>query len=245
MLPQTRLEKLPRMADFALWATACETQFWPRGTFWAAYCGNCDNAVEGVLESDLVAVALRTFIGKRAQWKGTATELLGALGAEVCEPQTRSKEWPQSARALSGRLRRAATFLRKVGVEIDFKKEGIRTIHLSFAAEHGGTQPSAPSAPSSNAAKFNGGTDFLAHPMRTVGRNVDDRADDGGADRASTVRDNTLKCNAMNAADGADASLPPQSAQEKTALRSSAPQPMAVEVGDLRESEGGMAEVEL
>jgi hypothetical protein len=29
MLPQTRLDKLPRMADFALWATACETALWP------------------------------------------------------------------------------------------------------------------------------------------------------------------------------------------------------------------------
>jgi len=30
-LPHIRLEKLPRMADFALWGTACETAFWPPG----------------------------------------------------------------------------------------------------------------------------------------------------------------------------------------------------------------------
>ena len=30
-LPETRLEKLPRMADFALWATACETALWTVG----------------------------------------------------------------------------------------------------------------------------------------------------------------------------------------------------------------------
>src|SRR6516162_2685415 len=29
-LPQVRLERSPRMADFALWATACETAFWGR-----------------------------------------------------------------------------------------------------------------------------------------------------------------------------------------------------------------------
>ncbi len=34
-LPETRLPKLPRMADFALWATACETALWPAGTFWS------------------------------------------------------------------------------------------------------------------------------------------------------------------------------------------------------------------
>jgi hypothetical protein len=244
MLPQTRLEKLPRMADFALWATACETQFWPSGTFWAAYCGNRDNAVEGVLESDAVAVALRTFIEKHVQWKGTATELLGALSAQVGEPQNRAKDWPQSAKALSGRLRRAATFLRKVGVEIGFKKEGARMIHLSLSADYGGKFAAIPSIPSSNAEKFNGVNGFVEHPMRTVGSNVDDHADDGGADRASTVRANSLKTNEM---DGMDASLPPQSAtaKGKTALPSSACQGMAVEVGDLREAEGGLAEVEL
>jgi hypothetical protein len=45
-LPETHLLKLPRMADFALWATACETALWPAGTFWLAYCGNRDEAVE-------------------------------------------------------------------------------------------------------------------------------------------------------------------------------------------------------
>jgi hypothetical protein len=32
-LPNLSLEQLPRIADFALWATACETAFWPGGTF--------------------------------------------------------------------------------------------------------------------------------------------------------------------------------------------------------------------
>jgi hypothetical protein len=41
-LPETHLPKLPRMADFALWASACERLLWPPGTFWAAYCGNRD-----------------------------------------------------------------------------------------------------------------------------------------------------------------------------------------------------------
>ena len=32
MLPQVRLQRLPRMADFALWATACESAFQTPGT---------------------------------------------------------------------------------------------------------------------------------------------------------------------------------------------------------------------
>jgi hypothetical protein len=58
-LPETRLEKLPRMADFALWATACETALWSAGTFWSAYCGNRDVAVEGVIDADPIAAAVR------------------------------------------------------------------------------------------------------------------------------------------------------------------------------------------
>ena len=41
-LPEIELPTLPRMADFALWVTACETEYWPAGTFMAAYAGNGD-----------------------------------------------------------------------------------------------------------------------------------------------------------------------------------------------------------
>jgi hypothetical protein len=30
------------MADFALWATACETALWPAGTFTCAYAGDAE-----------------------------------------------------------------------------------------------------------------------------------------------------------------------------------------------------------
>jgi hypothetical protein len=76
-LPETRLEKLPRMADFALWATACETALWAAGTFWSAYCGNRDEAMEGVIDADPIASAVRAVMVARTEWTGTASELLG------------------------------------------------------------------------------------------------------------------------------------------------------------------------
>ena len=69
-LPETRLEELPRMADFALWATACETAIWPAGTFWTAYSSNRDEAVAGVIEADPVA-------NTRARAHGDADEVDG------------------------------------------------------------------------------------------------------------------------------------------------------------------------
>ena len=41
-----------------MWATACERAFWPAGTFWSAYCGNRDEAVEGVIDAVPIAAAV-------------------------------------------------------------------------------------------------------------------------------------------------------------------------------------------
>ena len=40
VLPRVRLQRLPRMADFAFWATACGSAFRRAGTFEAAYSDN-------------------------------------------------------------------------------------------------------------------------------------------------------------------------------------------------------------
>ena len=61
-LPETRLPRLPRMADFATWATACETALWSTGTFWSAYSGNIAGSVEAVIDADPVADAIRTMM---------------------------------------------------------------------------------------------------------------------------------------------------------------------------------------
>lgn len=123
-LPDTRLEKLPRMADFARWASACETALWPKGTFLSAYCRNRDDAVEGVIDADPVATAVRALMTERTEWTGTASDLLGALEEVVGDRIAKSRNWPGGPRALSGRLRRAATFLRKIGFALRARGPG-------------------------------------------------------------------------------------------------------------------------
>src|SRR6516164_5411299 len=123
-LSETHLPKLPRMADFALWATACETAVWPPGTFWSAYCGNSDEAVDRVIDADPIAAAVRAFMMARTVWTGTASVLLDDLEDMAGQRIAKSKTWPNSPRALAGGLRRAATFLRKVGIECRFDREG-------------------------------------------------------------------------------------------------------------------------
>jgi hypothetical protein len=221
-LPQTHLPKLPRMADFALWATACETALWPTGTFWAAYCGNRDEAVEGVIDADPIAATVRAVMAARREWTGTASDLLGALAEKAGERVARSKTWPDSPRALSGRLRRAATFLRKVGIEIGFEREGqartriIRIAATLPAADGAGIRPSVPSvssAPKPNSNSVNG---LATRPLRTVAGDADGTTVHADVTNGATVCANPLKSNVADGVDGADANCPTQSGAGKT-----------------------------
>jgi len=145
--PEISLERLPRMADFALWATACETAFRPSGTFIVAYERNRSEAVDNTIEGDPVASAVKTLAVVQSRWSGNASELLAELSDLVDEPVRRSKSWPGTPRAFSGRLRRAATFLRMSGVDIKFgEREGKdrkRMIHILSGGQKGVEQPSA------------------------------------------------------------------------------------------------------
>jgi hypothetical protein len=77
-LPRIRFEKLPRMADFVLWAMACETAFWPSGTFLRAFEANRRAAIEGVIDVDPVAACVRAIMADRSSWTGSAADLLRA-----------------------------------------------------------------------------------------------------------------------------------------------------------------------
>jgi hypothetical protein len=86
-LPTLKPSGLPRMATFAKWAMACETAFWPEGSFIAAYQSNLATAVDDVIDSDKAVATVRAFMVGQDRWKGTATELLEALVAFVKQPQ--------------------------------------------------------------------------------------------------------------------------------------------------------------
>jgi hypothetical protein len=136
-LPHTRLNRLPRMADYAIWVRACETAIWQAGMHMAAYEENRADAVDIVLDADPIAMALRQHMEKRADTTTTATELFAALGALVSDHVRRGRNWPGSARALSGQLTRLGPALRRVGIAITHKRQGhtgARLIHISREA---------------------------------------------------------------------------------------------------------------
>jgi hypothetical protein len=120
-----RRTSLPRMADFALWTAACETALWPAGTIARAYGANRQAIVESVIEADPVAACARNIMVNRDEWAGTASDfLLTADKLQGQEPSIRRPDWPRTPRALAGRLRRAQTSLRAIGINIGFQREG-------------------------------------------------------------------------------------------------------------------------
>jgi hypothetical protein len=127
-LPNVTTESLPRMADFAQWAIACEGALWPPGTFMRVYRNNLDAVTRAVVEADLVGAAILRMMTERDndKWSGTATELLRLLEAQAGERTAKSRHWPQSSKSLGWRLRSMATSLKRLGIEIDHETRGAR-----------------------------------------------------------------------------------------------------------------------
>ena len=128
-LPDTRLEQLPRMADFVLWAEAAAPGLgWEPGEFSRVYASNRAGTIQVSLENSIVAQAVWTYIlslsDPGAGFDGTASELLLALEAHAGEAMQKSRHWPRSAAELGGQLRRVAPVLRAVGITIETEREG-------------------------------------------------------------------------------------------------------------------------
>jgi hypothetical protein len=136
------------MADFALWAAAWEPALWRPGTFHRAYEANRRAATEGIIDADPVAACVREIMAERSSWTGTAADLLRVGAERGVDGISRDRtDWPKNPRALAGRLRRAQTFLRVLGIDLTFSRggrDGSRIIRMRAHSKI----PSAPSAPS-------------------------------------------------------------------------------------------------
>lgn len=118
-LPGVTLEASPRMADLARFGVAVERAGrWEPDRFLKVYKANRDEADARAIEDNLVASLVRDLVQQNGVWTGTATKLLARLNQKVDERILRSKDWPQTGRGMSGRLRRVAPALRRVGIHI-------------------------------------------------------------------------------------------------------------------------------
>ncbi|SDR31322.1 Bifunctional DNA primase/polymerase, N-terminal [Rhizobiales bacterium GAS113] len=171
--------QLPRMADFAIWANACEGAFWADGTFNDAYERNRSKIGRIVVDADAVAVALHDFMKREQSWSGTASQLLSELSHMVDEGRRKERDWPRSPNALSGCLRDVRPWLQEQGIDISYRRKARqRTIIITRAPITISDTPSSSSSSSANALKSRANDDDDHDRLSLTGhRHVDDRRD--------------------------------------------------------------------
>lgn len=113
-LPQVRLDRLPRMADFARIVAATDRVLGTDAL--DRYLGGRKRIAEDVVDGDRVASMLRDLGGDG--WEGSATDLLQVLTDRLPDPDRPPRDWPSSAKAMSGALTRCADALGLVGIEV-------------------------------------------------------------------------------------------------------------------------------
>jgi len=144
-----RLPVLPRMADFAIWATAAEAGLGlPAGAVMAAYDGNRAAANEIALESSPIAALVIALVSKQGAWSGTATDLLHVVEKRADDLARRAKWWPRTAQGMAGALRRVAPNLRKAGIWVEHSRAGghdrQRLVTISMAPPPAPELPAGP-----------------------------------------------------------------------------------------------------
>ena len=150
---------LPRMADFAVWASAAEPSLGlAPGTVIGAFNRNRAEAHGIVLDASPVGVAVIRLAERHRAWQGTPDELLRALLA-IADESARGA-FPKNAKGLSDLLRRIAPNLRAVGVNA-FRPErrGSSVAEPSHAVAEPARPshvPSQPSQPVAEAAACDG-----------------------------------------------------------------------------------------
>ena len=219
-LPTTNLERKPRMADFALWASAAEEGFgFNKGLFIDAYMGNRETSNELVIEASPVAQTICTLVEKEKLWTGSAKELLTELNSIADEKTQHQRTWPRQPNLLSARLRNLGPNLRAAGVEVEFGNreghKGKKIIRLEWC----GQTSSASSAPTAQSLNTKNSTDEEARsadgPVNAEDAYTDStKTSSASGDSANCNKPNVKPKTADDAGDAgdqmqADSSRPP------------------------------------
>ena len=120
-LSRIELENPPRLADFALWASACEEALGiESGEALAALRANHGEARQLALDASPLYEPLAELA--REGFTGTVAELRVRLDSMVGDGARRSVRWPKAAHVLGNALRRMASTLRESGIQLQFSR---------------------------------------------------------------------------------------------------------------------------
>jgi hypothetical protein len=128
-LPHTKPDKLPRMADYALFAIASEKALGLESDeFMSVFDDSREKSRQVVIESSPVGEAIVRLMEKTPLlWKGTASELLNVLEKHTDEATFRSRYFPKASNMLTRQLNRLAPDLKALGIEISFMRQGVES----------------------------------------------------------------------------------------------------------------------
>ena len=133
---RVHLDRLPRMADLAIWGPLANPRY-ARRHVCRAYKGQSQNRDRGCHRGRSGGgLRARTYGRARRLGRGAPPALLGGDCSRDGSSTDRTS-WPKNLRALAGRLRRAQTFLRFLDIEVAFSREGragARMIRIDRAA---------------------------------------------------------------------------------------------------------------
>ncbi len=141
VLSHVKLERPPRMADFAkLGEAMLQAQGKTPGAFVSIYEANRRDSVARNLEASPVAMAIRALSeakhnGSALIFEGTMKELLDRLS----NYREQQEAWPKSPRGLGDALRRQRPALAQIGIDIEITKPGKHgvTVYIRRGGEHG------------------------------------------------------------------------------------------------------------
>ena len=128
---KVKLDRMPRMADFALWGAAvADALGWAPAMFEQSYSCNRTAAHFIVLEGSAVAAAVRGWTAEVGAWEGTATALMAELNPRRAGGADAGPDFPTSPQKLANDLRRLVPHLSAVGVQVKWPSRSAKSRNI-------------------------------------------------------------------------------------------------------------------
>lgn len=179
-LPNIKLDRMPRMADFARIACAyAEFAGIGSGKMLDIIMAHSSRQTQEVLDADPVATAIVDFIGKRRAWTGTAGELLKLLNEY--QPTPRPDGWPKQGNSLSRKLNVLHSTFNDAGISFRRHKNGDRLLSLESRPDSSSGSSGSSRSPIHPALgvddQFNTPSELSPAKNSNFGNELDDRDD--------------------------------------------------------------------
>jgi hypothetical protein len=130
--PKIKLDRLPRMADFAEWGVATDPKHFQR-----AYLRNRLSSTTPALSASPLVESLKVLLAKTGNcFSGSPTQLLQRLDEITGDQLRRSRAWPKAANVLSNKLRQLAPNLREIGIQMTWSTKHASKRILTITATY-------------------------------------------------------------------------------------------------------------